>query len=997
MTKYVIIPSITTGKTRVRPAVILQRLRLGVSAILLLMVGLSLFPAAGVQAAGSGTITPPAGYRKLKDINIFTGTSNGSYTFAGGGLYMESIDSTLHNGDTSIPIDPNQVYNNDPSYRFNIINPYYGYWGAGIAKGWNTFSIKNYVAHGFLEFNVKGQAGNEQFNIGLSDSRYERSADNGGQNLFLTRPISAYTTLSTDWQHVKIPLTDIAGQNTNFATDAAQTVSLSGGGPGPLEFWLNDIKVTSPDNEPAYPAIKVNQVGYTTQAEKYALVSGFQEDISSLSATTAFYLKRTSDNSTVFTGHLKLVSDYDVVSGERVFQADFSPFHTAGSYYVTVDGSGIDNSLVFQIGDDIYDNLVRDSLRFYYYQRQGIALDAAHAGDYTRGVGHPQDAQAILRSSVQGSDPVTRTIDVSHGWYDAGDYGKYVSFAGPAVNDLLWTYETYKAQFGGDGFLNIPESGNGKSDLLDEVKWELDWVQEMQDQATGGFYHLVYPNNYNGTPDKDPRNRYVEDCDVISNSDNPEATVVGPRCGVEPTADTADGVAMLAHASVIYRTDYDAGYAQTMLTAAKKGWDYLTAHPAQVVVQGQNGGAETADADDRLWAAAALYRATNDPKYNQYFLAHYQDNQLAKWWTSKTDSAYIDEGSLAMLAMLQYMKASHPDRQAVEWFSKQFATWRQTMLDRQSSLAWHNFLLPSAPGVDSDYFWGSNEVTLEIPLVLTVGSQELHNYDQTITQATRENLNYILGLNPVRKSYVSGYGSDSVSRVYSNFYNFDGRPGLPKGIITGGANSNEGSAYSNFQGKDYGDTGSDWVVNEIAIYWNSPLVFSAAAVASTGRQAVLNPTADTTVIKIGDNQISLGTTPDLAVGGIPNYRETSYLKFDLTGLNSVGSATLRLYGTSLPLLNLANLQINLASSDNWTESNQSGLKNFPGPIGQPVIGKLSDHPGYYEWDVSSLVKGEWNGDKLVSLVLSAPSNRIEQLLFNSRGNTSFKPELLVTP
>ena len=128
--------------------------------------------------------------------------------------------------------------------------------------------------------------------------------------------------------------------------------------------------------------------------------------------------------------------------------------------------------------------------------------------------------------------------DVSQGWYDAGDYGKYTPFAAGPIVDLLDAYGSFPFVFGDD--TNIPESGNGRPDLLDEVKWELDWLLKMQDAESGGFYHLVYPNNCPSSgscrPEDITEQRYVED-------------LMGGVANVRPTASTAKAVAALAHAA----------------------------------------------------------------------------------------------------------------------------------------------------------------------------------------------------------------------------------------------------------------------------------------------------------------------------------------------------------------------------------------------------------------------------------------------------------------
>jgi endoglucanase len=119
---------------------------------------------------------------------------------------------------------------------------------------------------------------------------------------------------------------------------------------------------------------------------------------------------------------------------------------------------------------------------------------------------------------------------------------------------------------------------------------------------------------------------------------------------------------------------------------------------------------------------------------------------------------------------------------------------------------------------------------LNTTMVLVIGSKILGNYDSSIVKAARANLNYVLGINPLRFSYVSGYGTDSVTKIFSGIYSTDGKPGIPKGYLAGGPNIYEGKDLSRFAGKCYNDVDTEWTTNEHTIYWNSGLVFSAALV-----------------------------------------------------------------------------------------------------------------------------------------------------------------------
>lgn len=795
----------------------------------------------GVSTSNASSVvqmtTPPLD-RTLQDITIFQDSVKDSWA---AGNHLETVEG-------KIPVDTNEMYNGRPSLRFQVTEPT-DWWGSGFAgRGWTSFDLTRYYEHGAFEFYVKGAEGGEYFSLSLQDVSPARVIENPAnppdtRSRTLVHSSATFFEVTPEWQHVRIPLQELVPPASDF--DLTQTwnigisVSYAPADLGPTTFWINDMKFTSPDQEMSFPPIKVNQLGYLPVSEKYANISGFADELT-VDPGTMFYVKRATDKRIVYRGSLSLVTEYDIASGERVLRADFSRLRTPGTYYIAADGIDQDSPL-FKVERDIYRDLVYDASRYYYYQRAGFELEEAYAGLFARPAGTPQDATATRRSD--GS-----AVDVSGGWYDAGDTGKYVTFAGRAVSDLLYTYEIAPQLFG-DDTLNIPESGNSIPDLLDEIRWELDWLMRMQDPATGGFYHMVYPNVWIGTPDTDFRTRYLENCAFISHQaasfTEPDRTIIdSEQCDIKPTADTGSAVAMLAHAAVVYRP-VDAAYANQLLDAAEYGWEYLAAHPEHIAIPGQNGGEEP-DGDNRLWAAATLFRATGEAQYNDYFLEHYQTPEFTRFWTSTTDSGYHDEGALGMLAVFAYLQADEADSAVREWFIPQFQAYRTTMLTRMESRPWRNFLLTSEDGSDSDYFWGSNSVTLGSTSVLAIGNYVLDRHDPYTLRAVYRNLNYILGVNPLQLSYVSGYGTNSVRNIYSDTYNYDLIEEMPKGYMPGGPNWYDGGmATSRFEAKAYIDSGTSYFVNEHAIYYNAQLVLNAT-VAASGFHASTTPRLATT-------------------------------------------------------------------------------------------------------------------------------------------------------
>lgn len=747
----------------------------------LVLIAALLFTAAfPVLAAKEESPSSPV-IHQLQDLPLFKDHIPGGWS--GGDNCLEVTS------DSQLPVDKEQIYNDLPSLRMNVTRDG-GWWTVIIAgPSWDTYNLEPYYENGSLEFNIKGAAGAESFMLSMKD-RHEKGKD---------VKITDFVTVTTEWQHVSIPLKTLIDPNVYTLYSASQiNFGKDYGSVSPVfKVWINDMKVTSPDSEKIFPEVKVNQLGYLENSEKYALVSGFP-DVLTADAGTPFEVRNTTDNNVAYTGELSLITSLDArVSGEKVLKADFSMLDVPGSYYISVTADGVRNSYPFQIGNDIYSSLVTDASRYYYYQRANMALEEPYAQGFPHTAWHMDDANCPLLSDMSGPKR-----DVSKGWYDAGDFGKYLNAGATTVSDLLWAYETFPDQFT-DSQLNIPESSNGIPDLLDEIRYELEWMLKMQD-VDGGFYCRVWPQNAMGDP------RYIEDIrDGVTH--------------VKPTSHSASAVAALAHAYIVYR-DVDAEFAQQLLDAAVKGWGYLEQHPENIKpVYGPYNDED--DTNDRFWAAASLFRTTGEAVYNDYFMARYKD--YAKVF-DKPENAH-GVGGMELIAFIDYLSVDKPDRDVADWFGGEFNNWRRTQLERSNQGVWGNTL------EDDDYYWGSNMPVLNTSMVLVLGSKVIGNFNHQIVDAVRANMNYVLGTNPMSYSYVSGYGQNSCQRVFSGIYNNDGKDGIPKGYLAGGANMYEGSWFSRFNGKSYVDSNTEWTTNEHTIYWNSGLVFSTAALNSTAK------------------------------------------------------------------------------------------------------------------------------------------------------------------
>jgi endoglucanase len=751
----------------------------------------------------------PAGWRSLPDFYVFKDSISG-WSGSGNGE-LETVNGNL-------PVDTNVTYDNLPSLRFNLQTQLTSWMSDVIClAGWANHDVSRYVPNGYLEFNVKGKNGGEQFTIGATDHVTERAS---GVEHTTTVPITNYCTVTTGWQHVKIPLKDILAQSLDMNAYEAKALTIGLVTSNPFCVWINQLKLTSPDKENAFPAIKVNQLGFSVSSVKYAWVSGFEDDFSA-TAGTQFQVKKFSDNSVAYSGQLVLVADYDANdSGERVFKAVFTDLKQPGDYYITVNASGVANSPKFKIGDDVFKPLVVDASRYFYYQRANIDLVSPYCGNYPRVDKTPGDFTAALKSNPSS----TSTIDVSKGWYDAGDTGKYITTGAASVSNLFWAYELYPGAFF-DNQNNIPESGNGVPDILDEARWELEWMLKMQDTGSGGFYTRV------ATAD-DGTTRLIRDTD-------------GVTANIKPTNDTAHAAAVLAQASIIY-AKYDAAFAQKCLNAAKSAWTYLEQNPNNIKAP-DTPYASDSDSVARFWAAASLYRAAGDSKYNNYVTSNYTNAGSAL--DSTTGDMVWDWNT----AFFCYMKAGNRNSDVESWYRDKFIKWTNNKVDRYKSSPWGNVIM------NGNYYWGSNDVILNIPMEALTGSTILGTNSDDIKNMGLSALNYILGANPMRKSFVSNEGDDSVKNVYSSFSE-DGLAGVPNGFMAGGANKYQGAGLSIFAAKCFMDSTCEWTTNEHTIGWNSVLVFMAAF-ASSVSTPVPTPTVTSTVTPTPTSSPMVTPTP----------------------------------------------------------------------------------------------------------------------------------------
>lgn len=542
------------------------------------------------------------------------------------------------------------------------------------------------------------------------------------------------------------------------------------------------------------PAIHIDQVGYLPAAPKIAVVA--------TSGAAGFVLRRVSDDSEALTGQLS-APQTDALSGDTVQLADFSAITTQGDYYLDVPGVG--RSYAFAIRRDVFAHAFYLTMRGFYGQRCTTAVNM--------GPDFPtyQHAACHLNGGFHASSGKTGSYVSSGGWHDAGDYGRYVVNAGITTGTLLWAWEIYHARLNGVS-LNIPESSNRVPDMLDEIRWELDWLLTMQDQD-GGVWHKQTSTSFPGF--------------IMPEADRLHSLVIGT--GTSPyksSCATADFAAVLAIASRVFAAS-DPSYSATALQAARNAWTWVAAHPN--VTFANPAGVSTGEygdnncSDERLWAAAELWRTSDESTYGDYFKANY-----SSFLSSISATNPPGWGSVGALALWTYALANNPDRDVTANNAI-----RRASITAADAIAARTLASPYRISMQSsDYYWGSNSVAMNYSMQLLIAN--MFQRDARYTNAAFENLHYILGRNAVSVSWVTQLGSNPIHHPHRRPSAADNNVEPWPGLMSGGPDPNRDDPTMQTVPpappmRMWVDDQNAYSVNEIAINWNAPLVFVLAA------------------------------------------------------------------------------------------------------------------------------------------------------------------------
>lgn len=541
--------------------------------------------------------------------------------------------------------------------------------------------------------------------------------------------------------------------------------------------------------------IQLNQVGFVPSASKIAVVTG-------KTGESQFFIK--ANGTTYFTGTLS--EERQSKNSSTVTRiADFSAFKREGVYQLAMPGVG--TSYQFRIDKDVFSQVSKAVLKAFYYMRSDMPLEKAYAGKWARSAGHADTAVLIHASAASDKRPAGTIISSSKGWYDAGDYNKYVVNSGITMATLLSAYEDFPGYFDKLN-TNIPESSDAVPDILNEVLYNLRWMLTMQDPNDGGVYHKLTNAAFDG---------------MVA-----PGVTKAPRYVVQKSTTAAlDFAAVMAQASRIL-----AGFkkqlphlADSCLLAANKAWFWAGENPSVLYDQRGNNqkfepGITTGEYGDRsvndewFWAATELFATTKDSKFLTVINERMKDRASLPGWNNVTMLGYYtfirnENNMSSSSSLIQSMKDT-------------VLRVANLCLTNQASNAFGTVI----GGSQREFVWGSNSIAANQGVLLIYAYKI--SKDKKYIDAALSNLDYLLGRNATNYCFVTGIGTKSPMHPHHRPSVSDNIVEPVPGMLVGGPNPGQQDhcAYPFKEPEtSYVDSDCAYAANEIAINWNAPMVY----------------------------------------------------------------------------------------------------------------------------------------------------------------------------
>ncbi len=530
-----------------------------------------------------------------------------------------------------------------------------------------------------------------------------------------------------------------------------------------------------------------NQVSYISKAPKMVLVS---TQVNTLDIFDSNNKKVVS-----ITPNAPL---YWEQSGDSVRKADISAITLPGIYTIVLPD--VEEKYEIEVSDNPYTPIAKAAIKALYFNRTAVEISESLGGPWARPAGHPDTIVLIHSSAAEKHRPEGTVISSPLGWYDAGDYNKYI------VNSGISTYTMFKAlsdypEYFTNLEADIPETGSGVPDILSETLFNYRWMLTMQDPHDGGVYHKLTNKNFDGV--------------IMPHEGTDERYVV-----MKTTAAALNFAAVAAKAYRVlgdYKTQFP-GLAAESIEKAEKAWQWALNNPDVYYRQPEDIQTGTYGdnnvTDEFFWAAAELYRATGKEMYLETVLEKYSKPTVPTW-----NQVYA-LGFLTLLEDYDNLPQSLKDKGI-----------REDFLELANHLT--SVSQTSPYGVSIQHFeWGSNSA------VANQGILKLLAYkltgDKNHLYSAHSDMDYLLGRNATGYCFVTGFGNQKVMNIHHRPSEADGIEDPVPGFLAGGPNTATfddcpDMERSTFPAKSFVDHWCSYSTNEIAINWNTPLVYLAGA------------------------------------------------------------------------------------------------------------------------------------------------------------------------
>lgn len=524
--------------------------------------------------------------------------------------------------------------------------------------------------------------------------------------------------------------------------------------------------------------IRVDQCGYLPQSAKQALL---------LTQSTKFKIID-NDGNTCFEGEAS-EKRYWPEAGDSIRIATFSDLITKGKYQIVVDDSIYSHP--FCICNNVYKKAALAAAKAFYYNRSGMAIDSALGGQWAREAGHPDTCILVHSSAASKMRPEGFKLSSPLGWYDAGDYNKYIVNSGITTYSLLYTISTLD-KFCETTSIEIPESDNQLPDLLNETLYNLRWMLTMQDPNDGGVYHKLTTLSFEGfiMPDKAIKQRYVVAKSTAADLDLAATAAYAARLlkkydTLQSLADSCAKTAVAAYAHAVANPDL------------------IFTNPSDVST-GEYG--DKFLSDEWFWASSELYLLTNDKRYSKQMESNAKAFDIPSW------------GNVATLGLLSLTESGY----ATETFNP-----KDTLLSITNKLISQQNNSPIMLSLNS-YDWGSNSSVANEAMIKMAAYRATS--DDIYRASALNDIHYIFGRNATGYSYQTGIGSKQPMHIHHRPSAADNIDEPVPGFLVGGPNTivptdcGENNIRSQYPAAAYADQECSYSTNEIAINWNAPLV-----------------------------------------------------------------------------------------------------------------------------------------------------------------------------